>query len=406
MNKLDDDLITNSNNHRTMPISKTKSYEEINAKIKKGKAVILTAEEVATMSRELSPKQILRKVDIVTTATFGAMCSSGAFLNLGHSNPPMRMERLTLNGVSAYGGIAAVDAYIGATQESPENSRYGGAHVIQELIEGKDILLEAWGKGTDCYPRQYIKTLINKDSINEAYLFNPRNAYQNYNVAVNTTPYEIHTYMGTLAPNMGNATYSTTGELSPLLKDPDMRAIGIGTRVFIGGTQGFVAWQGTQFNTSKPKNSFGVPVNPAATLALIGDLKGMSSEFVKAAYFTGYGITLFMGIGIPIPILDEDIAKAVCVRNDQIETCIYDYGKHDRPMLGRVTYAQLRSGNIVVNGKSIKTTALSSLTKARQIASLLRLEIKEGRFELNAPVQLFPTNTDVKGLVEREPHTY
>lgn len=379
----------------------TKSYDEINAKIRKGKAVILTAEEVATMSREMTPKQIFKKVDIVTTATFGAMCSSGAFLNLGHTNPPMRMEKLTLNGVSAYGGIAAVDTYIGATQESPDNPRYGGAHVIQELIEGKDVLLEAWGKGTDCYPRKHIKTLINKDSINEAYLFNPRNAYQNYNVAVNSTSREVDTYMGKLLPELGNATFSTSGELSPLLKDPNMRAIGIGTRIFIGGTQGFVTWQGTQFDTTKPKNEYGVPINPAATLALIGDLKNMTSEFVKAAYFTGYGITLFMGIGIPIPILDEDMAKSVAVRNEQIETCIFDYGKEDRPMLGRVNYAQLRSGTITLNGKTIKTTALSSLTKARQIASLLRLEIKERRFEIVKPIQAFPAITDVKSLIER-----
>lgn len=381
----------------------TKSYEEINAKIKKGKAVILTAEEVATMSREMSPRQILKKVDIVTTATFGAMCSSGAFLNLGHTNPPMRMEHLTLNGVTAYGGIAAVDAYIGATQESPENPRYGGAHIIQELIEGKDVLLEAWGKGTDCYPRQYIKTLVSKDTINEAYLFNPRNAYQNYNVAVNSTPYEINTYMGNLSPNLGNATYSTSGEFSPLLNDPDMRTIGIGTRIFIGGTQGFVAWQGTQFNTSVQKNEYGIPVGPSATLALIGDLKNMSSEFVKAAYFTGYGVTLFVGIGVPIPIIDEDIAKSVSIRNEQIETSVYDYGRHDRPLLGRVSYAQLRSGNIEINEKRIRTTALSSLTKARQIASLLRLGIKEGRFEIVKPIQGFPVNAGVKTLIEREP---
>lgn len=379
-----------------------KSYDEINAKIKKGKAVILTAEEVATMSRELSPKQILKKVDIVTTATFGAMCSSGAFLNLGHTNPPMRMEKLTLNGVNAYGGVAAVDAYIGATEESPDNSRYGGAHIIQELIEGKDVLLEAWGKGTDCYPRKHVKTLINKDSINEAYLFNPRNAYQNYNVAVNSTDGELNTYMGKLSPNFGNATFSTSGELSPLLNDPDLRTIGIGTRVFIGGTQGFVAWQGTQFNTSKPKNDYGVPVSAAATLALIGDLKNMSSEFVKAAYFTGYGVTLFIGVGIPIPILDEDVARAVSISNEQIEANIYDYGVPERPILGRVNYAQLRSGNITLRGKAVKTTALSSLTKARQIASLLRLEIKEGRFEIAKPVQMFSHNVEVKSLVERE----
>ena len=85
-----------------------KTYAEINEKIKKGTAVVLTAEEVSELSKTLSPKEIAEKVDVVTTATFGAMCSSGAFLNFGHSNPPIRMEKIELNGVRVSGGLAAV----------------------------------------------------------------------------------------------------------------------------------------------------------------------------------------------------------------------------------------------------------------------------------------------------------
>ena len=33
---------------------------------------------------------------------------------------------------------------------------------------------------------------------------NPRNAYQRYNAATNTTDRLLHTYMGTLLPNTGN----------------------------------------------------------------------------------------------------------------------------------------------------------------------------------------------------------
>lgn len=44
------------------------------------------------------------------------MCSSGAFLNLGHAEPPIKIKRAYLNGVEAYAGIAAVDIYIGAAQ--------------------------------------------------------------------------------------------------------------------------------------------------------------------------------------------------------------------------------------------------------------------------------------------------
>ncbi len=383
-------------------MSVTKTYEEINRKLKSGKAVILTAEEVSKMALQMSPEDIVEKVDVVTTATFGAMCSSGAFINFGHASPPIRMEKIRLNGVPAYEGLAAVDAYIGATACDPDNPEYGGAHVIQDLLAGKDIVLEAWAKGTDCYPRKHIKTKVNINSINEFTLFNPRNAYQNYNVAVNTTNKMIHTYMGTLLPNLRNATYSTSGELSPLLNDPDFRTIGIGTRIFLGGAQGFVVWPGTQFHTTRPKNDLGIPVTNAATIAVIGNLKEMSIEYIQAAYYEKYGVSLFVGIGIPIPVLDTDIARRVSINNSQIETSVLDYGTIGTPKLGQVTYEELRSGVIHVRSRKIRTAPVSSLSKARKIAHELKEWLQKGEFEISKPVQLFPKNTSLKQLKETE----
>jgi uncharacterized protein (DUF39 family) len=381
---------------------KTKTYVEINQKLKQGNAVVLTAEEVAQMAQTASPEEIAEKVDVVTTATFGAMCSSGAIINFGHASPPIRMEKIRLNGVPCYEGLAAVDSYIGATACDPENPSYGGAHVIQDLLEGKDLVLEAWAKGTDCYPRKYIKTKININTINEFTLFNPRNAYQNYNVAVNTTKKMIHTYMGTLLPGMRNATYSTSGELSPLLNDPDLRTIGIGTRIFLGGTQGFVVWNGTQFHTTKPKNEFGVPVTNAATIAVIGNLKEMSPEYLQAVYYEKYGVSMFVGIGIPIPILDEEMARRVSIANSQIETSVLDYGTEGMPKLGQVTYKELQSGFIKVKGQKVRTAPVSSLSKARKIAADLKEWLQNGSFEITQPVQLFPKNTSLNSLKETE----
>lgn len=377
-----------------------KSYHEINEKIKSGDAVVLTAEEVAAMAKEATPEEIAREVDVVTTATFGAMCSSGVFINFGHADPQIRMEKIRLNGVPAYEGLAAVDSYIGASAVNPDNPIYGGAHVIEDLINGKDVELEAWGKGTDCYPRKHIKTIINKDSVNEIFMFNPRNAYQNYNVAVNTTSSTKYTYMGTLLPNLRNATYSTSGELSPLLNDPELRTIGMGTRIFIGGTSGYVVWPGTQFHTTKPKNEFGVPVSNSATLAVIGDLKEMSGEFIKAAYYEKYGVSIFIGIGIPIPMLDAEIARRVSINNSQIETSVLDYGTVGTPKLGQVTYEQLRSGTIKVKGKNIRTAPVASLATARRIANILKKQIQDGEFMVQEPVQMFPSNTSLKNLHE------
>ncbi len=204
-----------------------KTYEEINEKIRKGQAVVLTAEEVVALGKEKGVDYVAEKVDVVTTGTFGPMCSSGAFLNFGHSDPPIKMQKVWLNDVPVFAGLAAVDAYVGATELSEKvGFDYGGGHLIEDLIAGKTVTLRAVSYGTDCYPRREIETEITLESLNQAFLFNPRNAYQNYNIALNLSDRALNTYMGILLPNMGNATYSTAGELSPLLKDPLYRTIG------------------------------------------------------------------------------------------------------------------------------------------------------------------------------------
>jgi len=247
-----------------------KTIAEINEKIKKRKAVVVTADEIIELVKEKGTKRAAQEVDVVTTGTFGSMCSSGAYLNIGHTNPRMKLGggKVYLNDVPVYTGLAAVDIYIGATaipDDDPRNRaypgefNYGGGHVIEELVAGKDIRLSASTYGTDCYPRKKLETWINIRDLNEAILFNPRNAYQNYNVAVNLSDRIIYTYMGILKPNLGNANYCSAGQLSPLLNDPCYKTIGIGTRIFLGGGIGYVAWQGTQHTPNVLRSENGVP---------------------------------------------------------------------------------------------------------------------------------------------------
>lgn len=374
-----------------------KSYEEINEKIRQGKAVVLTAEEVSQLARTLSPAEIVRRVDVVTTGTFGAMCSSGVFLNFGHADPPIRMERIELNGVPVSGGLAAVDTFVGATDSNAANPSYGGAHVIEELVAGRSVTLEAWGKGTDDYPRRHIRSHVTLADLNEAILYNPRNCYQNYNAATNSSQRMLHTYMGTLLPNLRNVSYSTAGELSPLLNDPTCRTIGMGTRIFLCGARGYVSWQGTQFNTSKPVNERGIPIGGARTIAAIGNLREMSTDYLRAAYYEKYGVSLFVGVGIPIPMLDEELAHDVSIRNEQITTNILDFGEEERP-IGQTNYAELRSGSIEVRGQRVRTAPVASLHKAREIAETLKGWITRGEFLLTEPVQAMPAHNAIKGL--------
>lgn len=370
-----------------------KSWEEINARIASGEAVVMTAEEFGSLAADEGVSAAAKKVDVVTTGTFGPMCSSGAFLNFGHSDPPIRMATITLNDVPASGGLAAVDTYLGGTEPSlTRGIEYGGAHVIEDLLRGRAVHLKASGPGTDCYPRTEIDTWITLDDLNQAYFFNPRNAYQNYAVAVNTTDQALYTYLGTLLPRLANATYCSAGALSPLLNDPTYRTIGVGTRCFVAGAPGYVAWEGTQHNPHDARDEHGVPVKPAGTLAVIADLKAASPEFFSAATFTKYGVSSFVGIGVPIPVLDEDIAETLALTDADITATIFDYGvqRRSRPSLGTVTYAQLRSGSIEIEGKKVPTGPISSLPKARAIAAELKRWVAQERFTLAPPLQQLP----------------
>ena len=380
-----------------------KTYEEINTKIKSGKAVIVTAEEIISIVEEKGVEKATEEIDVVTTGTFGPMCSSGAIINFGHSDPPIRMQKVWLNEVEAYAGLAAVDTYIGATQLSESKGmEYGGAHVIEDLISGKKIRLKAISQGTDCYPRREIETYITKESINQAILFNPRNGYQNYNVAVNTSDRKIYTYMGILLPNLGNATYSTSGQLSPLLNDPEFITIGLGTRIFLGGAQGYIVWEGTQFYPQILKEEGGKTIYKGGTIAVMGNLKEMSTDYIRAAIFKGYGVSLVVGIGIPIPILNSEVMKGVAIKDEDIYTQIIDYSfpHRERPSLGRVNYKQLREGNITIRGENVPTSPLSSYAKAREIAQKLKEEILNGKFLLQKPIQRFSPDSKFKPLME------
>lgn len=378
-----------------------KTLEEINKKIKNGSVVVLNAEEIIDYAEQNGLKKTARDIDVVTTATFGPMCSTGAFLNFGHSDPPIKMSKVWLNDVPAYAGIAAVDAYIGATELSEtEDMNYGGAYVIEDLISGKPVKLRATSYGTDCYPRKEIETYITLESINQAYIFSPRNVYQNYAAATNSSDKTIYTYMGKLMPNFGNITFSSAGQLSPLLNDPYYRTIGIGTRIFIGGAQGYVAWQGTQHNPGKERLANGTPSGPAGTLALIGDMKKMDKNFIRAATFYGYGITMYVGIGIPIPVLDEEMVEFLKVKDEDLYTEIIDYSiqRRSRPSHGKINYKQLKSGSIMLRGKKIPTGSLSSYAKALEIADLLKSWITKGHFLLTNFVTPLPMDEKVNTL--------
>lgn len=391
-----------------------KTYGEINAKIESRKAVVLTAEEIIDYVDRKGLQAAAEEVDVVTTATFGAMCSSGCFLNFGHSTPRMRITQAWLDDVEAYSGIAAVDAYLGATQlrrNDPANLyypgefRFGGGHVIEKLVAGEPVELHALSYGTDDYPQRELRTRLTIKDLNQAVMTNPRNCYQNYNVAINRSDRPIYTYLGLLKPNMQNLTYSSAGQLSPLLNDPYYRTIGVGTAVWLAGARGIVYAEGTQHAPTCERGANGVPMESAGTLGLTGNMKEMKARYVRGVSLMGYGVSLALGVGIPIPILDAEVLRAAAVRDRDIFAAVIDYSDAYPNRTGKtvcsLSYEELRRGEVTIEGRKVEVGSMSSYSMALEVANLLADEVRRGSFLLAPPSRPLPREQSMKPLKAR-----
>jgi L-aspartate semialdehyde sulfurtransferase len=378
-----------------LKVATVRSIAEINDKIQRGQVRVLTVEALKARVVEVGVGQTAKEVDVVTTGTFEPMESSGAILNLGHTDPPIKIRQCWLDGVLAYSGFGAVDLYLGAAQmsEDPDSER-GGGHVIADLIAGKAIGLRAIGQGTDCYPRTTLDTTIRKDTINQFYLLNPRNLYQNFIVGINGGDRPLYTYLGLLQPRLGNAVYANPGALSPLINDPDLEAIGIGSRILLGGAPGYIAWEGTQHFPLQKRLPNRTPIGPAATVALVGDAKLMDPRWVRGCYFRNYGPSLMLGIGVPFPVLNETVVAHCAVQDKDIVAPIVDFAipRRIRPTFGQISYAQLKTGRIGIEGKAVRVAPLASQYLSRQIAIELQQQIETGQFLLTEPVAPLPND--------------
>jgi uncharacterized protein (DUF39 family) len=383
-----------------------RTISEINERIQSGQAVVWTAQEVKAKAPDLGIGAIARQVDVVVTGTFEPMESSGAILNLGQTDPPIKIRQCWLDGVFAYSGFGPVDLYLGASQMSDEvDQERGGGHVIADLVAGKPVRLRAQGQATDCYPRQSFETVIQKDTINQFYLYNPRNLYQNFVVGVNGGDRPLYTYLGPLLPNLGNAVYANAGALSPLLNDPKLQLLGIGSRILLGGATGYIAWEGTQHFPLQKRLPNDTPIGPAATVALIGDAKQMDPRWVRGCWFKHYGSSLMLGVGVPLPVLDEQVIQACAVTDRDIVAPVMDFSipRRGRPNFGLVSYAQLKSGRVTLDGRKVRTAPLTSLYFGQLVAEELKQKILHGDFLLTEPVAPLPMDRsfmpqDLRGL--------
>ena len=118
----------------------------------------------------------------------------------------------------------------------------------------------------------------------------------------------------------------------------------------------------------------------------------MDARWVRGCYFKSYGPSLMLGVGVPLPVLNEEVVKCCGVQDKDLVAPIVDFSipRRVRPTFGLVSYAQLKSGRITIEGKTVRVAPLASMFFSRQIATELKQWISAGTFTLTEPVAPIP----------------
>lgn len=378
--------------------SMIRTYEEINEKIQSSKANVISVFEAKSVIKDKGIKYFLSNFDVVTCASFEMNTNASLYMSFGQTDPLIYFSEAYLNNVPAY-PTGPTDLILSCVAFSKDKPEYGGAHIIEELVGGKDIHLKAAGKNLQVFPNKDFETWFKLDDLNCVNLFLNQAINQNDIVAANSGDVDISSHMGTLIAHLENSTYNSSSFLNPLINDPLCKTIGVGTRIWIAGGVGYVTGYGTNHNPAQRKNDSGVPVGNAVTLSAIGDLRGMQKKWIRGGYLKSFSPVLYVGVGVPIPVLDEEIANSLAITDERIHTTMFDFSipRRTKPILGQCTYSELRTSTVSINKKPTLSAPLSSMSGAIEICNLTKESILNKTLFLSKPLE--PVNMNVKQKV-------
>ncbi len=307
-------------------VSNGQTIDKINEKLKANEAVVVTADEFKQMVRK---GEAVEDVDVVTTATMGIMSgTAGLFcIPFAERGEYEKAKKAWINGVPAYPGpcpnerLGIVDLILYGTDHASHS--YGGGHVLQEIVAGNEITLEIETK-----EGKRVETSFTLDQLDFARLLGTRICFKNYMAFVNSSDDAVDTIFSVnpLKGRLSEATVCGCGELNPLQNDPELRTIGIGTRILVNGAVGHIAGSGTRGSAKKPN------------ISVVADLKGMDPWFM-GGFGTAAGPECLTSIAIPIPVLNAQVLEDLKVLDEDIPLPIAEI--HSREPFAETTYAQV-----------------------------------------------------------------
>ena len=308
-----------------------RSIEEINQKIERGEATVLTAEEVSNLVRKGNEPKA-EDIDVITTGTCGIMSGTAAIFHVKAGEPGSfkKAKSVLLNGVPGFPGpcpnewLGSVDMLVYGTAHSIYDENYGGGFLFNDIISGKDIEIEV-----ESINGEKIKSTVNIDDFGTARMIGTRLAFKNYTAFINPTNEPVESIFHAIemeGPYQG-LSFSGCGELNPLQNDPVMNAIKTGTKVLLCGSEGIVLGNGTRSAPEKPN------------LMISADMFDMDPHFL-GGFKTAAGPEVFNSVAAAIPVLNDEILKNTYITNENIPLPIADIRGRHLP-LGATNYAEV-----------------------------------------------------------------
>ncbi|MCD4800184.1 MAG: methanogenesis marker 16 metalloprotein [Methanococcoides sp.] len=348
------------------------SIEQINRKIEKGDAVVLTAQQVCDLVD--SGEDIRAEdVDVVTAATRAIMSGTYAILSfpVESSHSFLRAKEVYMNGVPAHVGpcpnerLGILDLMLFGTDHSVDDSRYGAGHLFRDLAEGLSVEVKVvTDKG------ESFKTKVTLDDMPYAMLYGTRHAFKNYSAFVNTSdePAASIFHAMEFGPRLTEATISGCGQINPVKNDPLLESIGIGTRMLMNGSEGFIMGSGTRSSAEKPN------------LTAFADMHGMKPEYM-GGFFTSAGPECIVSWAVPVPVTSDSVLESIKERDRQLKMPVMAVDK--RACVGYSDYGDVWEGTDLMIDFSPNECIGCTLCEPAEMCPMASISFEDGEVKLD-----------------------
>ena len=349
-----------------------------------GDLLVRSAADYRCLVMEQGLEQAYRQTHVVVASNAEFSQQASLLLHLGPTDPPMRIRSFRLGEAEGHGGHGSTDLLLPIDQ--------GGAQALEALLRGETLPFSASGSGGSQQPRLELESRLGLEQIGAGRLLLHRGIAENGVVALSSREGLTATPWGPVLGPFASALYSCGGAGSIGLTMPQLRLLGPGSPVLVAGAIGWVSGAGSGHNPQARRTPEGLALQPGACCALEVDLHRLQPRWLRATRLEGGGSGLLVAVAAPVPLLDAAAARAAASGDAELEAPVLDYGipRRVRPSFGRVSYAQLHTGTLPLQERSLRCAPAHSPRLAAEIAAALVEQLQAGQFPLRLPLQPLP----------------